>query len=165
MPDPIVWTEVPTTWRGLFKQRGRWQRVVNEVMWIYRRMLLNPRYGVVGMAGMPYMLVFEIFGPIFEIISYIVVIVFFATGIINYQLLFLFLLVSFGLTMTVRIGGVFIEQYSFRTYSLRSLPRLFILALLENFGYHQYISIARIKALVDFLRGKKTWERIERKGL
>ncbi len=165
MPDPIVWTEVPTTWRGLFRQRGRWQRVVNEVMWIYRRMLLNPRYGVVGMAGMPYMLVFEIFGPIFEIISYIVVIVFFATGIINYQLLFLFLLVSFGLTMTVRIGGVFIEQYSFRTYSLRSLPRLFILALLENFGYHQYISIARIKALVDFLRGKKTWERIERKGL
>ncbi len=165
MPDPIVWTEVPTTWRGLFRQRRRWQRVVNEVMWIYRRMLMNPRYGAVGLVGMPYMLVYEIIGPFFEIFSYLIVFIFFMTGIINFQLLALFLLVSFGLTMTVRIGGVFVEQYSFRTYSLKSLPRLFLLAFLENFGYHQYISIARIRALFDFFRGKKTWDRIERKGL
>lgn len=164
VPDPIVWTEVPTTWRGLYAQRRRWQRVVLEVFWRYRHMLLNPRYGTVGMVGMPYMLVFEIIGPFVELLSYLTVIYFFLSGLLAPRLFFLFLLVSFGLTTSVRIASVFVEQYSFRTYPMRVLPRLFALALVESVGYRQFISVARMQAFADFLRRQKTWARVPRKG-
>jgi len=164
LPDPIVFTEAPETWRGVFVQRRRWQRVVNEVAWKYRRMFLRPRYGTVGMIGVPYMVIFETFGPFFELGSYLLVTATFIAGLLPLNLLLTFLLVSFGLTSVVRIASVFIEQYSFRTYSIRSLPILFLLSLLENFGYHQYIAVARLYAFFDVLLGRKQWERIPRKG-
>lgn len=164
LPDPVVYTEVPNNWRGLFVQRRRWQRVVNEVFWRYRHMFFNPRYGSVGLVGMPYLLFYEILGPFVEFSSYAVVIFLFFIKAISLKLVLLFLLISFGLTAIVRIASVFVEQFSFRTYSIRSLPRLFLLALFENFGYHQFISVARIIALFDALKRRKTWERIERSG-
>lgn len=164
LPDPIVWTEVPDTWRGIFVQRRRWQRVVNEVAWKYRRMFFNPKYGSAGILGMPYLALFESLGPIVELLSYIFVAVAFIAGLLSLKLFLLFLLVSFGLTGIVRIASVFVEQYSFRTYPLRSLPQLFLLALFENLGYHQFITIARFIAFFDFLIGKKDWERIQRRG-
>lgn len=164
LPDPIVWTEVPDTWRGIFMQRRRWQRVVNEVAWRFRRMFLNPRYGTTGVIGMFYLVVFESLGPFVELFSYVAVILSYIFGFLSLQLLLLFLVVSFGLTAVIRIASVFIEQYSFRTYPLRSLPRLFLIAFFENLGYHQYILLARFVAFFDFLRRRRTWERIERRG-
>jgi len=164
LPDPIVWTEVPNTWRSIFVQRRRWQRVVNEVAWRYRSMFFNPRYGTVGMLGMPYLVIFETLGPLIEILSYIIVAFAFIVGLLSLKLFLLFLLVSFGLTSITRIASVFVEQYSFRTYKLRNLPILFILAIFENFGYHQFISVARLLSYIDFFRGKKTWEKIPRRG-
>jgi cellulose synthase/poly-beta-1,6-N-acetylglucosamine synthase-like glycosyltransferase len=162
LPDPIVWTEVPSSWRGLFGQRRRWQRVVGEVFWRYRRMFLNPRYGTVGMLGMPYLLIYEIAGPLIEIAGYVLIIWFLIAGALSLDLLLLFLLVSFGLTGVVRMAGVFVEQYSFHTYPLSVLPRLFFLALLEGLGYRQFVSLARTRALFD--RGNGRWERVERHG-
>lgn len=164
LPDPIVWTEVPDTWRSLFVQRRRWQRVVNEVAWRYRRMFFNPRYGTVGMLGMPYLVFFETLGPFIEIASYLTIAFAFIFGLLTLKLFLLFLLVSFGLTSITRIASVFVEQYSFRTYPLKNLPILFLLAIGENFGYHQYITVARLLSYIDFFRGKKTWEKIPRRG-
>ena len=162
--DPIVWTEVPSTWRGIFKQRRRWQRVVNEVAWKYKSMFFNPRYGTVGIIGMPYLVLFEALGPIIELAAYIIIIVLFSTGAISVGLFLLFLLFSFGLTIVVRIAGVFIEQYSFRTFPLRQLPRLFLFAIFESVGYHQFILLARVIGILDFFTGRRSWERIKRKG-
>lgn len=164
VPDPIVWTEVPVTWGGIFAQRRRWQRVVIEVFWRYRRMFLNPRYGTVGMVGMPYLLIYEILGPFLEIGGYLLVFFFFLQGTVTLPALWLFLLVSFGLTVIVRGGSLFIEQYSFHTFPMRAMLILFMLAFVENLGYHQYISIARIAAMTDVFRGKRGWARIQRQG-
>ncbi len=165
VPDPIVWTEVPTTLKGLFAQRRRWQRVVNEVVWRYRRMFLNPRYGIVGMIGMPYMLVYEILGPLIEIASYLLIIFLAFKGLLSVPALLLFLLVSFGLTIVIRAGAMFVEQYSFRTFPMSAIFRLLSMAVLENLGYHQFLSIARILAFWDWIRGEKGWARVKREGL
>jgi len=164
LPDPIVYTQVPDTWHGIFAQRRRWQRVVNEVAWRYKKMLINPRYGSVGMLGMPYLVLYESLGPFFELGGYILVIIAYILGILPLYLLLLFLLVSFGLTTVVTIASVFVEQFSFRTYSIRSLPQLFLLALFINIGYRQYVSVARLIAFFDFLLGKKSWARVPRRG-
>jgi len=164
LPDPIVYTEVPDTWGGIFAQRRRWQRVVNEVAWKYKRMLINPRYGSVGMMGMPYLVLYEALGPFFELGGYILVIISYILGLLPLYLLLLFLLVSYGLTTIVTMASIFVEQYSFRTYSIRSLPQLFLLSLFINLGYRQYVSVSRLIAFFDFLIGKRSWERVPRRG-
>ena len=59
VPEPVCWTEVPETLRVLKRQRNRWQRGTVDSIGMHKRMLLNPRYGVVGLFGMPYFFLFE----------------------------------------------------------------------------------------------------------
>ena len=49
IPDPVAWTEVPNSLRVLGRQRDRWHRGLADVMWRHRRIMLNPRYGALGM--------------------------------------------------------------------------------------------------------------------
>ncbi len=69
LPDCVGVTEGPDTMRKLVAQRERWQRVILETCWANRRMLLNPRYGTVGMLGMPFYFLSEIVAPLFEILA------------------------------------------------------------------------------------------------
>lgn len=55
MPEVVAVTEAPDKVRNLIRQRARWQRVISETLWSYRRMLFNPRYKTVGLMGMPYL--------------------------------------------------------------------------------------------------------------
>ena len=54
IPDPVAWTEVPNSLRVLASQRDRWHRGLADAMWRHRRVLLNPRYGALGMVVYPY---------------------------------------------------------------------------------------------------------------
>jgi cellulose synthase/poly-beta-1,6-N-acetylglucosamine synthase-like glycosyltransferase len=47
-PRATVLAEVPSTLRGLWRQRVRWTRGLIQTVRIHRRMLFNPRYGVFG---------------------------------------------------------------------------------------------------------------------
>lgn len=48
VPEPVSWTEVPSTLGVLRNQRRRWHRGLWETLWAYRGMLFRPRYGRVG---------------------------------------------------------------------------------------------------------------------
>lgn len=155
-PDPTIWTQVPSTWTELARQRKRWQRVVYETVWVHRRMLFNPRYGVAGMVGLPNLLVYEALGPFVELSAYAFVIYLGIIGELRVELLVTFLLVSFGLTAVVRAAGLVIDASFFRRYSRRSMARLIVLALLEPVTYHLFLLPPRAFALVEFLRGRRT---------
>ena len=66
IPDPVAWTEVPQSLRVLGRQRDRWHRGLADVLWRHRRMLLNPRYGSVGLVAFPYFLGVELLAPVIE---------------------------------------------------------------------------------------------------
>jgi cellulose synthase/poly-beta-1,6-N-acetylglucosamine synthase-like glycosyltransferase len=162
VPDAVVWTEVPFRWRDLYNQRKRWQRVVYEVVWRYRRMLFNPRYGTVGWITMPYLFIYEAAGPWIEVTSYILVIYFLVSGWLSVQLLILFLIVSFGFSAFLRILSVLLDVNFFASYPPRSVFVLSGLALIESFVYRPVILVSRLQALFEFLAGRKTWERVQR---
>ena len=69
LPDCVGVTEGPDSVRNLVSQRERWQRVILETCWANRRMWFNPRYGKVGLLGVPYYLVSEIVAPVFEFVA------------------------------------------------------------------------------------------------
>lgn len=73
VPDPVCWTEAPEDVRTLSRQRRRWQRGLAEALWRHRSMCGNPRYGALGVLALPYFLVFELIGPVLEVIAYLTI--------------------------------------------------------------------------------------------
>src|SRR3972149_3046527 len=54
VPDPVCWTEVPTTVATLARQRRRWHRGLMEVLLRHRRLFFRPRMGLLGWMVLPY---------------------------------------------------------------------------------------------------------------
>lgn len=165
VPDPVCWTEVPNTFRVLARQRNRWHRGLLMSLWRHKRMLFNPRYGVIGTLALPYFLLFEMLGPFVEILGYIVVPLAYLLGLLNldFFLLFLVLAIFFGVFLSV--AAVLLEEISFRRYpGWEHLALLVIAGVVENFGYRQVLAIFKVKAFFDFLLRRKTWGRMEREG-
>jgi cellulose synthase/poly-beta-1,6-N-acetylglucosamine synthase-like glycosyltransferase len=164
VPEATVWTQVPMTWRDLEVQRKRWQRVVYEMLWNYRRLIFNPRYGYFGMLSMPYLLIYEGVGAFVEASAYVFVGVLAALNLLSVQSLVLFLCFSFGLTAVVRLLSVLADILYFRVYPRRSLVALAGLALLEPI-YHLVQLPYRLAAFPEFLRGQRTHEKMARTAI
>ena len=164
-PDPICWTEAPATLRVLTRQRDRWQRGLIEMLWRHRAMFANPRYGRVGLVAIPYYVVFEMIGPLIEFAGYMSLIVSIALGVISPVLtgLILGLAVAYGLVLS--FGAVLMEERAFRRYpGGRDLRRLIMVAILENFGYRQFMVFVRARAWYTILRKRSGWGEMPRAG-
>jgi len=164
--EPVCWTEVPESLKILSRQRNRWQRGLIESLLIHKKMLFNPAFGVVGMLGMPFFFFFEMFGPVVEFTGYVVFGFSWYFGVINLQFAVLFLTVAVIFGIVLSLGSLVLEELSFRKYpKISHIFILFIISIMENFGYRQIHSWWRLKGTLDFLRGKKQWGKMERKGL
>jgi cellulose synthase/poly-beta-1,6-N-acetylglucosamine synthase-like glycosyltransferase len=165
LPDPVCWTEAPESLRVLGRQRNRWHRGLIDTFKLHHTMLLNPRYGVIGMVAMPYALLFELFGPLVELFGYLFVPLSYSLGFLNAPFMLLFVLVAILLGSALSVASVLLDELSFRRFpKAGQLFRLIWYGLLENFGYRQLTAWWRVKAFVDYLRGNKTWGKMERKG-
>jgi cellulose synthase/poly-beta-1,6-N-acetylglucosamine synthase-like glycosyltransferase len=165
LPDPVCWTEAPESLRVLGRQRNRWHRGLIDTFKLHHTLLLNPRYGVIGMVAMPYALLFELFGPLVELFGYLFVPLSYSLGFLNAPFMLLFVLVAILLGSALSVASVLLDELSFRRFpKAGQLFRLIWYGLLENFGYRQLTAWWRVKAFVDYLRGNKTWGKMERKG-
>jgi len=166
MAAPVCWTEVPQTWKILHRQRKRWQRGTVDSLWLHREMLLNPRYGIVGMFSFPYFLLFEMFGPAVECLGYVLTVLGLVFHIIAIYVAVLFFTVSVGFGILLSTSAVLLEEFTPSRYpSWKHSPKLFGAAILENFGFRQTLTLWRVQGLWEGLRGKKaTWGVMERRG-
>jgi cellulose synthase/poly-beta-1,6-N-acetylglucosamine synthase-like glycosyltransferase len=165
VPDPVCWTEVPDTWRILRNQRNRWQRGTVESLRGHYRMLLNPRYGAVGMFAFPYFLLFEMLGPTVELAGYLLTFVGLAVGIISPDVALVFFVVSLLFGLLLSAGAVLLEDLTLDRYpSPGDAARLFAAAVPESLGFRQLTTLWRARGLWDGLRGKKGWGAMERRG-
>jgi cellulose synthase/poly-beta-1,6-N-acetylglucosamine synthase-like glycosyltransferase len=176
-PYPICWTEVPESTRDLAKQRGRWFRGFVEIMVYHRKMLFNPRYGMVGLFGWPWLVVYDFLGTFIEAFGYISLPILFLMGDLSLKYLWIFLAISFAYGALVSILSLLIafwseptEHHDLRGHSLigglkpRDKAILLLYCFIENFGYRQLTISWRIKGMVDYLRRKKGWDKFERIG-
>jgi cellulose synthase/poly-beta-1,6-N-acetylglucosamine synthase-like glycosyltransferase len=165
VPDPVAWTEVPETLKVLGRQRDRWHRGLADVLWRHRRMAFNPRYGVTGVVVYPYYAFVELLAPVFEAVGLISLAVGLFLGIVDWNFAALFYLTAYGLGTALTAFTLILEDISFHRYdTFRDRILLLSWALLENFGYRQITVYWRLRGLWKFLRGKKDWGTMERKG-
>lgn len=73
VPDAVAWTRVPPTPQAVADQRERWVRGTVQTVRNHGRVFGNPRYGLVGVLGVPYFLIGEIGWPMIEGLGYLVV--------------------------------------------------------------------------------------------
>ncbi len=164
-PDPVCWTEVPESISVLRHQRSRWQRGTLQVLSYHRRMCARPRYGVVGLLAMPYYVLFEAAGPLIEASGYVVTAGALAFGLLDWRFAELLFVAAVLYGALISLAAVLLEELSFRRYPrLRDLLALAGIGVLENFGYRQLTTWWRLRGVFDFLRNKRGWGTMTRKG-
>jgi cellulose synthase/poly-beta-1,6-N-acetylglucosamine synthase-like glycosyltransferase len=166
LADPVCWTEVPRSFGMLCRQRNRWHRGLIETLIRHRGMIGRRRYGIVGLVGMPYFVLFEALGPLIETFGYAVAIASLALGLINGSVALMLLVLSLTYGLVLSFGALIVEEHAFRRYkSWRCVGRMVVAAVVENFGYRQASNFVRAWAFVTLLRGSTNgWGEMQRTG-
>ncbi len=166
VPDPICWTEVPEDLRSLFNQRVRWQQGLAESLTANWRLMFRAKAGMVGWVAYPFMLIFELMGPVIEVLGYVSVILLTLAGLLSMQAFVVFLFAAVGLGVLLSVNAMVLEELSFHLYPRPTQQlKMFALAILENFGYRQLTSIYRVIGLLRWmgkLRRRSGWGTVQR---
>lgn len=164
VPDPVCWTDAPETLKDLRSQRVRWQHGLGQALALNKSLILDPRGGAVSWFAMPFYLVFELLGPLLEVLGYAIII---AAGLLGWlsptaSLVFLALAITLGLLLSS--SAVMLEELSFHLYPrTRDILLLYAMAIVENFGYRQLTAIWRVQGLARWLlRRGHAWDSIAR---
>jgi cellulose synthase/poly-beta-1,6-N-acetylglucosamine synthase-like glycosyltransferase len=165
IPDPLCWTEVPSSLKVLARQRSRWTRGTLETLLTHRKLLFNKKYGKLGLLGYPYWLVFEYLAPIIEFLGILWFLFLAITGRLNWPFFFLLLGFVYFFAVSLSIWAVLFEEVTFHKYEKRrDVLKLIGTAFLEPFLYHPMVMLMSIKGNIDKLLKRNTWGKMERKG-
>lgn len=143
VPQATAWTDVPTTYRQLAKQRTRWDRGLFETLTKHRRFLFNPRYGTIGLLLLPEAF-FEVLMLMVRPFYYLLIL---ALGYPFMSVLILaslfYLILEFLLIATSTLIS---EEKSSIWLTTLALPMLL---------YRQFLAAIRWRALLLFLCGRR----------
>ncbi len=167
--DAVAWTEAPDTLRGLARQRFRWAYGTLQCLWKHRSALLRPRYGTLGMIGLPQVWLFQI---LFAVVSPLVDLVL-AWQIVGALIGYLQHRNQFspdslietgfyyGLFMVVDIGAALLAFMMERGEDRKLLWWL----TLQRFGYRQIMYYVVLKSLMTAISGPFVgWGTLTRKA-
>lgn len=165
IPDPLCWTEAPSSFNILGRQRNRWTRGTIETLKFHKKMFFNPKYGLLGMLSYPYWFLFEMCAPVIEFFGFVCFFVFAAFGLLDWGFFFSYLLfiISFGYLYSA--FAILMEVITYNQYKRRTdILILMLTALTEPFYFHPFVVWSAIKGYTDYIRKKKAWGEMTRQG-
>jgi poly-beta-1,6 N-acetyl-D-glucosamine synthase len=165
----IAWTEAPTTFRGLAKQRFRWAYGTLQCLWKHRDMTFNPRYGMLGVVALPQVWLFQILltalAPLADLM-------------LMWQLVWQYMAylqhgAEFDNSDLITVGiyyAVFVlvdmtaSLFAFGMERKESWSLMLWLPF-QRFGYRQLMYYVVVRSLATALRGPSVgWSKLERTG-
>jgi cellulose synthase/poly-beta-1,6-N-acetylglucosamine synthase-like glycosyltransferase len=165
IPDPLCWTEAPSSFDILGRQRNRWTRGTIETLKFHKKMFFNPKYGILGLLSYPYWFFFEMCAPLIEFLGFICFFLFAAFGLLDWGFFFAYLLFIICFGYLYSAFALFMEVTTYHQYR-RKIDILVILltALTEPFYFHPFVVWSGVKGHIDYLRKKKSWGEMTRTG-
>jgi hypothetical protein len=128
-------------------------------------MFFNPKFGLVGMFGVPYFTFFEVLGPVVELLGYFMTVAGLVFGLILPQVAVLFFAASVLFGLVLSMASILLEEFTLRKYpAVRDVRLLLQSAVIESLGFRQLTAVWRLQGLIDAMRGKTGWGKMERKG-
>ena len=164
VPDPVCWTDAPENLRDLKSQRVRWQHGLGQALALNRSLITNPNGGAVTWVAIPFYLIFELFGPIIEVAGYAFIILSGLMGWLAWPEALIFLGLAIGLGVMLSTSAIMLEELSFHMYPrFKQLMALYLIGIVENFGFRQLTAFWRLQGLVRWLAGREhKWQNITR---
>ncbi len=158
-PNSFCWTDTPNTLKSYWKQRSAWQRGMLRQTSEYINMFFNPRFGIVGLITFPSYVLFEVFSPVVEFISFILFPISLFLGVFDFEIFLWFFLFAWGFVGLTSVAMLFLNQISFNKYNKRGDAfRILFLITIEMFGFRQLralcCTVGTFKYVVNRLKGK-----------
>ena len=167
IPDPLCWTEVPESLKILYRQRNRWTRGAIDTILKYKKMFLNPRYGLIGMLSFPYWVIFEWLAPLIQVFGLFSLGVIVLIGQLNVPVFVNLLLFVLGFSVMYSMFAVFFEAFTYHKYKgLKYMSQSILHILLEMFIYQPLNMFFALSGNFDFFlrTNNKQWGEMSRKG-
>lgn len=165
VPEPVCWTEAPSTLRELGRQRIRWQRGALEAFFNHLPMAFNRRYGRIGFLGFGNLFLMDVLGPLVEVTGYVMFPLLWALGAISWSYFAAFFALTFVFGIFVSVASMILEEVELRSiWPPRDLLLLTGAAILENLGYRQLNQVWRVVGWWRFLTGAREWGEMTRVG-
>jgi cellulose synthase/poly-beta-1,6-N-acetylglucosamine synthase-like glycosyltransferase len=165
IPDPTCWTEAPSDYASLARQRARWHKGLLDTLWSTRDMLFRKRYGSVGWIILPYMWLFECLSPLLELLGYATIVLALVFGYLSQHFFVEFLLFGYAFATLISVGSVLLEEMNYRRYSTwQEVAWLLICCLFEHIPYRQMTMFWRLRGIWEYLRGDTSWHQVKRTG-
>ena len=165
----IAWTEAPATVRGLAKQRFRWAYGTLQCLWKYRDVMLNWRYGALGLVALPQVWLFQILLTALAPIADLLLVWQLVTQWIAYTqhgaefsndnlyTVGIYYCVFMAVDLAAAIFGFLMEK--------RESWSLLWWLMLQRFGYRQLMYYVVVRSISTALRGAfVSWGKLERVG-
>lgn len=165
IPDPLCWTEGPSTNEVLIKQRNRWARGTFEVLMNHAYMFFNRKYKITGLFSYPFWFFFEWMAPLLEFAGFIYFIVLLVMDSISWTYFIVLLAMFYHFAIFISSFALYAEELSFFKYEkIKEQLKLLSSALLEPILYHPKIVYASVRGNIDLLLGAKSWGEMTRVG-
>ena len=186
VPEPVAWTEAPSSLAVLGRQRRRWHRGLADLFTVHRSMIGRRRFGVIGLVTMPWFFVFELMAPVVELIGWGYLALLGALSIgagaasgisgseiglqaaeVEWAMVGALLGACVLFSAFVTLLALLAEELSYARYRRTGdLARLVAAILGESFGYRQLSLVWRLQGLIDHWRAVPTkWGDMQRQGL
>lgn len=165
IPDPLCWTEAPSTYKILGRQRNRWTRGTIETLKIHRKMFFNPKYRVLGLLSYPYWFFFEFLAPLVEFAGACGFLVFCLLGLMDWPFFFALLGFIFSFGFLYSIFAILMEVLTYNQYKKgKYISRLILTAFIEPFVFHPFVVWSAVRGNMDLLQKKNSWGEMTRAG-
>jgi poly-beta-1,6-N-acetyl-D-glucosamine synthase len=166
VPEPLCWTEAPSSYQILSRQRNRWTRGTIECLKIHKTMFFNPKYGILGFVSYPYWFFAEWLAPILEGAGFVFFVLMAVLGFMHWKFFFLLLLFVYSFAVFISTFAIAFQEISYQSYEKPSdLLKLFVTVFIEAFAYHPRTVWWALNGNFDLFTGKnKGWGDMTRTG-
>ncbi len=164
--DAVCWTQAPEKLKDLCKQRQRWHIGLFQTMKRHRRMLANPKYGLVGLVAYLYFLIYELLSPYIELFGLITVVLAFMVDLINVPFMVLFFLIYVVYSAILSLTAFFARIHTVDlNLTAADVLKAVGLCVLEVSCLRLVLAFVRATALIGYSKKKHAWGKIERKKI
>ena len=164
--DAVCWTQVPEKLGDLRKQRRRWHIGLFQTMLRHRRILMNPKYGLVSFISYLYFLIYELLSPYIEVFGVLTMILASALDFLNvpFMLLYLAIYIVYSAILSLTAFFARIHTVDLKVAAGDILKALGLCAL-EVSCLRFILAWVRMTALFGYRQKKADWGEIERKKI
>lgn len=156
--DSVCWTQAPDNYQDLGKQRERWQCGLIQTLSKYRDMILNPRYGVVGMFMLPYQIAYELLAPTVMIMGWLAIAFSLIVEDFNFPFVIsvylVYVLFSVMLTTLSFVGNCYRKREKITALTIIKVVGL---GLYEAFIYRNYVTVVQFFTQFRLKRTARSW--------